>query len=120
MAKFSFSSFLSSDLFIVFFVLFILIIGVIVRIIYYFSTKFTKTITIKDKYTNGMRNTIIYTVVDTDNKIYQIDNVWFLFDFNKAENYNMIKLNSKYIVSGYGITIDMFSLYPTIYNLTPA
>lgn len=98
----------------------IFIIFTILQILYYSITKFTKTITIKDKYTNSNRNTIIYTIVDSDNKIYNINNVWFLFDFNKGENYNMIKVNSTYIVSGYGFTIDMFSSYPTIYNATPA
>ena len=121
MAQSSFiHKFINNDYFIIYVFIIIFIIFTILQILYYSLTKFTKTITIKDKYTNSNRNTIIYTIVDSDNKIYNIENVWFLFDFNKGENYNMIKVNSTYIVSGYGFTIDMFSLYPTVYNATPA
>jgi len=111
---------MNSPNFFIYLFIIIFIIFIILQILYYSLTKFTKTITIKDKYTNSNRNTIIYTIVDSDNKIYNIENVWFLFDFNKGENYNMIKVNSTYVVSGYGFTIDMFSLYPTVYNATPA
>ena len=88
--------------------------------LYVFSTKFQKTITIKNKYTTSSGSKIIYTVVDSNNNIYTIENVWFFGNFEKAQTYNSINLNSNYNVSGYGFTMNMISFYPSIYSVTSA
>jgi len=102
------------------FILIILFIIIIINIAYVFFSKFQKTITVKNKYTTSTNNNIIYTIVDSENNIYTIENVWFFADFDKAQNYNSININSKYNVTGYGYTLNMLSIYPSIYNFTSA
>jgi len=92
---------------------------IFINVILYFATRFENIITIKDKYVvSGYKGGIIYYIVDSNNKIYIIDNVWFLADFNKAEDYNLINKGEQYKVKGFGFTFDVFSIYPKIYNLT--
>jgi len=109
-----------NSFFLLYLFIFIIVFFIIIDVIYFMATKFTKTITVKDKYVTSTNKTMIYTVVDSDNKIYNINNVWFLMDFNKGEDFNMITVNSKYNITGYGINIDMLSSYPKIYSITPA
>ena len=71
----------------------IVIIPMILSVILYYTTKFEKTITIKEKFTRYRRKGSNYNIVDTDNNIYQIGNVWFKFDFNRAEDYTKLELN---------------------------
>ena len=93
---------------------------VIIYIFYVLFSRFQKTITIKNKYTTSTGSKIIYTISDSNNNIYTIENVWFYGNFNKAQTYNSINLNSNYNVSGYGYTMNPISLYPSIYEITPA
>ena len=50
--------------------------------------------------------------------IYNIKNVWFIADFNSAEEYNSVKIGQTYKVKGFGIRINFLGWYPTIYELT--
>ena len=47
------------------------------------------TITVRKVYTrNRSKDTgDQYFVVDTDNKVYQVDNLWFKLDFNRADDW---------------------------------
>ena len=99
-------------------ILFILILAAIIfNIVLYYTTHFEKTITIKDKYTRYRRHSSNYHVVDTDNNIYQVGNVWFKLDFNRAEDFAKLEKGKKYKVEGYGIRVPMIDMYKNIYQI---
>jgi len=104
-------------LYIFIFVLAVFVISMLVTVTLYFTTKFEKTITIKDKYTRYRRKGSNYNVVDTENNIYQIGNLWFKFDFNRAEDYNKLDKGKTYKVKGYGVRIPMIDMYKKIYEI---
>ena len=97
--------------------LLILLSSVIFNILLYYTTHFEKTITIKDKYTRYRRHGSNYNVVDENNNIYQVGNVWFKFDFNRAEDYNKLEKGKKYKIEGYGIRLPMIDMYKNIYQV---
>jgi hypothetical protein len=86
------------------------------HITYYNTTKFTKTITVRKVYTrNRSKDTgDQYFVVDTDNIVYQIDNLWFKLDFNRADDWVSLVEGHTYKVSGYGMRFGVADMYPTI------
>ena len=88
----------------------------ILSITYYNITKFTKTITVRKVYTrNRSKNTgDQYFVVDTDNIVYQVDNLWFKLDFNRADDWASLVEGDIYKVSGYGMRFSVVDMYPTI------
>ena len=110
------------------YILIILIILFIVflsaNIINYIFNGFEKTITIKDKYIYNSyakySSSTHYKIVDTNNSIYNVDNVWFIGDFNEAEDYNLMNKDETYKVKGYGFRVDFLGWYPTIYNIQKA
>ena len=77
----------------------ILIIFVVLNVVLYFGTHFTKNITIKDKYIRYRRSASNYHVVDVEGNIYQIRNVWFKVDFNRAEDYQTLEKGKTFNVS---------------------
>ena len=95
----------------------IILASIIFNIVLYYTTHFEKTITIKDKYTRYRRHGSNYHVVDTDNNIYQVGNVWFKFNFNRAERYNKLEKGKKYKVKGYGIRVPVADMYKNIYQV---
>ena len=95
----------------------LVIIYLITHIIYYNVTYFEKKITIKKKYQRFQEES--YMVVDNNNNIYNIDNLWWKFDFNKAEDWNLLKKNETYIVKGYGMRVGMLNYYPYINTVEP-
>ncbi len=86
------------------------------NITYYNTTKFTKTITVRKVYTrNRSKDTgDQYFVVDTDNKVYQVDNLWFKLDFNRADDWASLVEGHTYKVHGYGKRVGVADMYPTI------
>lgn len=94
------------------------------NIINYIFNGFEKTITIKDKYIYNSyakyNSSPHYKIVDTNNSIYNVDNVWFIGDFNEAEDYNLMNKGETYKVKGYGFRVDFLGWYPTIYNVQKA
>ena len=97
--------------------LLILLSSVIFNILLYYTTHFEKTITIKDKYTRYRRHGSNYNVVDENNNVYQVGNVWFKLDFNRAEDYNKLEKGKKYKIEGYGIRLPMIDMYKNIYQV---
>jgi hypothetical protein len=45
----------------------------------------------------------ILKVVNNEDNIYNITNLFFKLDFNKEEDYKTLELGKKYFVKGYGI-----------------
>ena len=97
--------------------LLILFSSVIFNILLYYTTHFEKTITIKDKYTRYRRHGSNYNIVDENNNVYQVDNVWFKLNFDRAERYNKLEKGKKYKIEGYGIRLPMIDIYKNIYQV---
>ena len=97
--------------------LLIILSSVIFNILLYYTTHFEKTITIKDKYTRYRRHGSNYNVVDENNNVYQVGNVWFKLDFNRAEDFAKLEKGKKYKVEGYGIRVPMIDMYKNIYQV---
>ena len=95
----------------------LIIFALLLNIILYFSTHFTKKITIKEKYIRYRRSSSNYNVVDTDGNIYQIGNIWFKGDFNRAEDYQSLEKGKEYTVSGFGLRIPLLDMYKSIYKV---
>lgn len=90
----------------------------IIHIIFYNATHFEKTISIKKTYlrTRGESGDW-YMVVDNEDNIYRVQNLWWKFDFNRAEDFNILEKNGSYKVKGYGIRFGAFDKYPNIYSV---
>ena len=98
-------------------ILFILILAAIIfNIVLYYTTHFEKTI-IKDKYTRYRRHGSNNYVVDTDNNIYQVGNVWFNGLTLIELNFNKLEKGKKYKVEGYGIRVPVADMYKNIYQI---
>ena len=102
------------------FVFIVIILPIIVLSLLYVFTKFEKKITVKEKYVRYRKGGSNYNIVTTDNKIFQIDNVWFKGDFNRAEDYASIKEGETYLVKGFGKRIPFLDMYEKIYELKQA
>lgn len=83
--------------------------------VYYYITRFeNKIIQIDDEfsfmsYKNGKN-----LVMDTNNNIYQVTEVFPLLHFNASEILGQLKAGNTYNVSGFGTRIPALMLYPII------
>lgn len=81
---------------------------------YFFLTKFSKIITVKDEFIEGQYRSIINIISDTENNVYQIKNKALLLKFNASELLSKIESGKSYQVQGYGLRIPFLNLYPNI------
>ena len=104
----------------------IVIIAFIVHLVYVFSTKFTKTITVKKTYTgvedesSGSGYYDMYTtymVVDTNNEVYQVTNSLWFWEWDAPEEWGKLNKGRTYTVNGYGKRIGFFGMYPQIVKI---
>ena len=56
-------------------------------------------------------------MVDSEDNIYNITNLFFKLDFNKEEDYKTLELGKKYFVKGYGIENSELGLYKNIHEV---
>jgi len=98
----------------------IIIFGLFYSLIVYQFTKFEKVLTVEEKYTRYRRSGSNYNLVDTDGNIYQIDNLWFKFDYNRGDDYAKIKVGKQYKVKGYGFRFGFLESYQKIYEVEAA
>ena len=93
----------------------LLLIYVLLNITLIYGSRFTKTITIKEKYIRaGQRSR--YRVVDQDDNVYELGDSFFLMEFDSADDYAKIDVNSSYKVYGYWFRLPIFSWFPIIYK----
>jgi hypothetical protein len=95
----------------------ILLLGLLITPILYLITKFNKKITVKDKYIRYRKKSSNYHIVDSEDNIYLVDNLWFIADFNRAEDYNKLEKGKSYNVSGYSLRVPVLDMYPKIYSI---
>ena len=104
--------------YIVYFFIILILLSILSPVIFYYTSKFEKTVKIKDKYIiYAGRGRNYYNIVDTDNNIYRLVNAWFLGDFNRIDEYARITIGDTYIVKGYGYNNPSFGMYKNIYNV---
>ena len=105
-----------AKLFIVFFII-IITLSFLVNVILYFVSSFEKDIVVKEKYIRYRRRSSNYHIVAEDGTIYQIKNVWFKGDFNRADDYVKLEVGKKYHVKGFGYRVPMLDMYQGIYEI---
>lgn len=111
---------LSQDYKFFIFILFIIFSVHIIDFIKYLFTNFELYITIKEKITMPAYNRGAYRIVDTNNNIFEIRDVWFFGDFNTANDYVMLKEGKTYKMYGFGARINFMSNYPIVYKFEEA
>ena len=89
----------------------------IFNIILFYNTEFEKEITIKEKYVVNDRSNFKYYIISTDNKIYNIVDVWWKGEFNNADDYAQLNVGKTYRVKGYGIRVPFLSIHYKIYSV---
>ena len=99
------------------FFLIVILLSLVINVILYFVSSFEKDIVVKEKYIRYRRRSSNYNVVAEDGTIYQIKNVWFKGDFNRADDYAKLEVGKKYRVKGYGYRVSMLDMYPGIYEI---
>jgi len=87
------------------------------NLILFYNTEFEKEITIKEKYVVNYKSNFNYYIISTENKIYNISNVWWKGDFNNAEDYAQLNVGKTYRVKGYGIRVPFLSIHYKIYSV---
>ena len=98
-------------------VLFLLGLSVCYTVVVFYTTRFEKVITVKEKYIRYRRRSSSYNVVDVENNVYQMGNLWFLGDFNRSNDYAQMNTGGTYRVKGYGYRSGFFDKYQTIYDV---
>ena len=86
--------------------------------LYFFLTKFEKTITVSEEFLMGINKNVLNIVVDKQHRGYLLSDVLLLWSFNTL--YNMISLRpgETFRVKGYGIFVGFLGLYPTITSIS--
>tara|TARA_Y100000389_G_C17466208_1_gene525835 strand:+ start:3356 stop:3718 length:363 start_codon:yes stop_codon:yes gene_type:complete len=89
--------------------------------IYYFTTTFERTITIKKNinYMSGAGRSIHASnlISDVNNNVYRISNSLLLLRFNAAEMLSKFESGKTYKIRGYGIRYPVLGLYPNIMSI---
>ena len=85
--------------------------------IYFFTTKFEKSITIKNKFMYGDQKFSKNMISDFKNNIYIVKNSPLLLKFRGPELLSSIKEDHEYIITGYGRRIPFMGLYENILSI---
>ena len=88
---------------------------------YAYKTKFTKQITIDEKFEqvngNKDRTRQLFHVSDTEKNIYKVvPSVWY-WKWHHTETWNNMKKGETYNVIGYGYRIGILNIYPNIISI---
>lgn len=85
------------------------------NIIYVYSTKFKKTITVDEKHTYGSNNAKgNQSISDTNNNIYILKNSIYVLHWTSVEVFNKLDNGKTYEIEGYGIRVPFLGLFPNI------
>lgn len=91
---------------------------ILVNAIAIFFTRFTKTITVSEKYVNPNGRKSHYTFTDTQGETYRLVDSFLLFEFNSADDYANLHPGNTYTISGYWFRFPMMSWFPLVYKYT--
>ena len=73
--------------------------------------------TFSKKYIRPRKKSASYMIIDENDILYKVNNLWFIGDFNRAEDWAKVNVNGKYNVKGYGFRFPFLDIYPIIYNI---
>ncbi len=93
---------------------------IVLSIILQLGSSFERKLTVAKKYTaiDGVRYACTQYIIEaTDGNIYQVNNVWWLADFNKEEDWHNMNVGQTYRVKGWGYRVPLFDMYPNIYEI---
>ena len=82
--------------------------------LYFFITKFERTITVSEEFLMGVNKNVLNIVTDEANNTYQLKDVLLLWSFNTATHMLNLRPGETYRVKGYGVRVGFLGLYPTI------
>ena len=106
----------------------IFLILIIINIVYTYFTKFTVIITVdktyssleSENYSRHGSNIHKTLMVNASNgKIYEVDNSVLYWKWNREEEWAKLHKGKKYKITGYGIRVGLFTMYPKILSVTP-
>ena len=87
--------------------------------ILYFTTQFTKTVTIAQKYVAGGRSTK-YVLIDSDNNVYYMTTSVLDGRMDTVQQYATTAIGKKYVIQGYGIHFPSLNYYQKVFRIGPA
>lgn len=85
----------------------------IINIIYYYLTKFERTITVDEKYAYSSKRRG-QTISDTNNVVYVLRDLLVLFHWTSVDLFNEIDVGKTYKIQGYGIRVPFLGWFPNI------
>lgn len=96
----------------------LLLLHVFRNFIFYVLTKFTKTITVKKSYVSDTDKDLIpnYILIDSNNNLYEIINMPWLFDYNKEHDFGKLVSRTSVVITGYSYYLPLIS-HPYVYNV---
>ena len=115
--KFSISSFLSNTSIYTLILTFIIIM-IIINLAAIFLTKFTKTVTINEKYVRPSIRYMKYQFSDEQGNTYQLTDSMYLLEFDSADDYAKLSIGSTYKIHGYWFRFPLLSWFPQVYKLS--
>jgi hypothetical protein len=89
------------------------IFGHISNLIYYYITKFERTITVDEKYAYSSKRRG-QTISDTNNVVYVLRDVLVLFHWTSVDLFNELDVGKTYKIQGYGIRVPYLGWFPNI------
>ena len=85
-----------------------------------YSNYFSRTITIKEKSNYGVGRYMNNIVMDTGGNVYTVHNMYLVGNFDAVTDFATLEIGKSYRVSGYGISIPFFQIFPNINGVSPA
>ena len=112
-----FANFYSKNKFWIYFWTVLILFLIFYDIIWFYSTKFEKTVTVDDKYLRNRQKRDQYMFQDTEGNIYHVKNRMFSWEFDEAEDWNKLIKGNKYTIRGYKMRIPMIGMYPIVVDI---
>lgn len=97
-----------------------LLIYIVLLFVLTHSNYFSRTITIKEKSNYGMGRTMTNILMDTTGKVYTVNNMYLVGNFDAINDFATAEVGKAYRVSGYGISIPFLQVFPNINEISPA
>lgn len=96
--------------------LFIIIILIFIfNLIYVYSTKFKKTITVDEKHTYGSNNAKgSQSISDENNNVYVLKDSLYVLHWTSVEVFNKLDEGNTYEIEGHGIRVPFLGWFPNI------
>lgn len=101
-------------------ILYLLALLVVIRLLSIYLTKFTKTVTVTEKYVRPGYRKSRYHFVDSENNNYILQDNLLLLEFDSADDYAKLQVNNTYKIHGYWFRLPLLSWFPSVYKVSKA